>query len=213
MAYEARDWVAWHQAYNDPSSRLSRRLLLVQEHLHRAIDATPGPLQIISMCAGEGRDVVSVLEGHPRREEITALLVELDPQIADAARAAATAAGLTRMAVLTADAGLTDSYAEAVPADVVLVCGVFGNIADDDVRRTIAHLPCLCAPGATVIWTRGKELHRDFALTIRDWFAVSGFDELALEAPAGATFRVGVNRLAVAPRPFEPGVRLFTFLR
>lgn len=32
-----KDWVAWHRAYDDPSSSLSRRLELVRGHLSRAI--------------------------------------------------------------------------------------------------------------------------------------------------------------------------------
>ena len=213
MVDQTRDWVAWHRAYDDPTSRLSKRLLFVQEHLRRAIDATPGPLRIISMCAGEGRDVIGVLAEHPRRAEIAAHLVEIDPGIAAAARAAARSAGLDRVDVVEADAAVTDSYEDAVPADIILACGIFGNIPDNDVRNTIAHLPCLSGPGATVIWTRGRELHRDFALTINEWFSADGFDAVALEAPADATFRVGVNKLVAEPRPFERAVRLFTFLR
>ena len=39
-------------------------------------------------------------------------------------------AGDADVEVLVADAGRTDSYAGRVPAEVVLVCGVFGNISD-----------------------------------------------------------------------------------
>jgi len=47
--------------------------------------------------------------------------------------------------VLGADAGTTSSYRAAVPADLVLVCGVFGNVTDADMMRTIDLLPTLCA--------------------------------------------------------------------
>jgi hypothetical protein len=208
-----RDWVAWHRAYDDPASSLSRRLRAVQEQLRRAIESRPGPLRIISMCAGEGRDVVEVLTGHPRRDEISTRLVELDPRNATIARAAARAAGLDRVEVVEADAAVTDSYAGAVPAEIILACGVFGNIQDDEIRSTVEHLPCLSAPGATVIWTRGWTPDRDVPSAIRGWFAVSGFVEVAFVAPDDAHFRVGVHRLVAAPRPFEPGVRLFTFFR
>jgi hypothetical protein len=57
---------------------------------------------------------------------------------------------------LTADAALTDQYAGMVPAYLVLVCGMFGNMADDDVRRTVGYCTQLCAHGGTVIWTRGR---------------------------------------------------------
>jgi len=38
----------------------------------------------------------------------------------------------------------------------VLVCGVFGNTTDDDVRRTIGYYAQLCAHGGTVVWTRNR---------------------------------------------------------
>ena len=149
-----QDWAEWHRRYDDPASRLSRRLVVVQDYLRRAIDERPGPLRIISMCAGEGRDVLGVLAGHPRAAEITARLVELEPRNAAVARAAAQAAGLSQVEVIEADAGVTDSYDGAVPAEIILACGVFGNVTDSDIKRTVEHIPGMCASGAAVLWTR-----------------------------------------------------------
>jgi len=213
MPDEQRDYAEWHRAYDDPSSQLSRRLLVVQEYLRRAIDDHPGRIQLISMCAGEGRDVVPVLARHPRRAEIAARLVELDSRNVAAARAAVAAAGFDQVEVVEADAAVTDAYAGAVPADIILACGVFGNITDGDVRRTVEHLPCLSAPGATVIWTRGWAPDRDVVSAIRGWFAESGFEEVAFEAAPDNTYRVGAHGLVAPPRAFEPGVRLFSFFR
>jgi hypothetical protein len=41
--------------------------------------------------------------------------------------------------VICTDAGVTDVYAGAVPADLLLVCGVFGNIGDADVQSSRPH--------------------------------------------------------------------------
>jgi hypothetical protein len=222
MTAEPKDWAEWHRAYDDPNSRLSRRLAVVQRELRRAIDAhadagRAGPLRIISMCAGEGRDVIPVLAAHPRRDEITARLVELDPRNAALAREAASAAGLGGVEVVEADAALLDSYAGAAPAEIVLACGIFGNITEDDIRRAIAYLLCLCAEDATVLWTRGHfRGERDVALEIRQWFLDGGFEDVAYESPQsveGPGFRVGVSRLVAPPRPLEAGVRMFTFFR
>jgi hypothetical protein len=121
---------------------------------------------------------------------------------------------------VTGDASVTDAYAGAVPVDLVLVCGVFGNIPDDDVHRTIEALPEFCARDATVIWTR----HRgppDLTPTIREWFADAGFVELGFEstvaeAPQPGAFPaqlVGVHRWPRDPVALELGKRLFTFFR
>ena len=109
------------------------------------------------------------------------------------------------------DASNTDAYAGAVPAQVVQVCGVFGNISDADIRTTIHHLPELCAEGAQVIWTRGR-FAPDLTPSIREWFREAGFREVAFLAIPTTTASVGVHRLTAAPRPFRRGVHLFSFL-
>src|SRR5215470_18129255 len=95
-----RDWVAWHAAYDDPSSSLSTRLRVVRGHLSRALDeAPPGPVRLVSLCAGQGLDVLGVLPGHPRGPDVSAVLVEFDPHNAALARQGAAAAGLSRVEV------------------------------------------------------------------------------------------------------------------
>ena len=115
------------------------------------------------------------------------------------------------MEVVNADASTTSAYAHAVPANIVLVCGVFGNVTDEDVKRTVDQLPALCAAGATVIWTRGT-FEPDLTPNIRAWFEGSGFAELAFIAIPNTTAGVGAAQLVASPRTFEPAVRLFTFL-
>ena len=205
--------MAWHQAYEDPASRLSVRLRVVQEQLRRALDERPGRVRIVSMCAGEGRDVIAVLADHDRRADVTARLVELDARNVEVARQAVNSAGLDNVEVVCADAALTDSYTGAVPADVVMACGVFGNISEDDIKRTIEHLPELCAAGATVIWTRYGGPERDVAQDVRRWLDERGFEEIAFEASDEHVYRVGVHRLMAAPRSLSRAMRLFTFVR
>ena len=208
-----RDWLGWHEHYADPDSPLSRRLRVVQGLIRDAVDAAPpGRVGVVSMCAGQGTDLLGALTGHPRREEVGARLVERDWRNVAIARAAFAAAGLGAVDVVVGDAAVTDAYAGAVPADVVLVCGVFGNVADADVERTIDHLTGFCAPGATVIWTRHRR-PPDLTVEIRSWLARAGFEELAYEAPGDVLFAVGAHRLRAAPAPLTPGVRLFTFIR
>jgi hypothetical protein len=76
---------------------------------------------------------------------VTARLVELNPGNTRLAREQARAAVPENIEVVAADAAITDAYAGAVPADVLVLCGVFGNITAEDITRTITHLPPLCA--------------------------------------------------------------------
>src|SRR3984957_11869238 len=97
-----RDWAVWHEAYDNPDTPLARRLLAVQTRIAEALDrAAPGPLRAISICAGQGRDLIGVLREHPPRRDVTARLVELDPRNAAAARQRAADAGLTQVEVVT----------------------------------------------------------------------------------------------------------------
>jgi hypothetical protein len=118
-------------------------------HLRAEFERAPaGDVRLIGLCAGQGRDVIGVLTGHPRRDNVRARLVVLDECNVALTRQAAQAAGLHGVEVLQADAGITDACAGAVPAQIVVACGIFGNIADSGIRATVAALPRLCAPRA-----------------------------------------------------------------
>src|SRR5262249_32516152 len=82
---------------------------------------------------------------------------------------------------------------------------------DADMMHTVDELPTLCAPGATVIWTRHRR-PPDATPAVRERLAANGFDEVAFHAPAETMFTVGVHRLASPPRPFKREGRLFDFV-
>ncbi len=207
------DWLAWHERYADPGSPLSRRLRLVQRHIAEFLDERPEPsLAVLSLCAGQGRDLIGVLADHPGAGRVHARLIELDERNATAARAAAGAARLPGVTVLQADAADPANFTGAVPADLVLLVGVLGNISDSDARTTIGALPMLCATGATVVWTRTRRAP-DRTPAVRAWFAAAGFAEQTFDAPDGVLFSVGVHRFTGRPRPLASGGRLFTFTR
>jgi hypothetical protein len=204
-------WVGWHDDYDDPESDLSQRLIAVQHRLAGAINqAPPGVVRVISACAGQGQDVIGVLKSHPRASDVQALLVESDQHNVAVARDRIAAAGITGVDVLQADAGLTGTYRDAVPVDVLLLCGIFGNVKDEDVRRTVSNASRLCAPRATVLWTRHRR-DPDRTGEIREWFADAGYEELAFDSPGPDRFALGTIRLVAPPLAYRSDMRLFTF--
>jgi putative methyltransferase len=212
------DWVQWHREYDRPNSSLARRLRVVRHCVRRALAEIDRrgerqPIRLVSMCAGDGRDVLPVLATHHAGRQVRALLVELDPYLAGRARSTATRLGLRAVTIRTADAGVTDAYADFAPAHVLLACGVFGNLTAEHVKRTIATLPRLLTAGGLVIWTRGRPpAGPDPSLDIRTWLAGHGFAELSFAAPADARFRVGMHRLDLpADEPVSAGTRIFAF--
>ncbi len=211
-------WVRWHESYEDPASPLSLRLRLVQSMVRDVLDSVPpehpGPIRIVSLCAGQGRDVIDVVSTHPRGSDVSALLVELDPELAPSARDRAAAAGVAdQVRIVEGDASLCRWYQDSVPADLVLVCGVFGNISRSDLTRTIQALPGFCWMGSEVIWTRHRR-PPDATPFVRAQFADAGFEEVAFEAPDGYVLAVGRHRLVAEPPAgaFDPEAKLFDFV-
>ena len=209
-----RDYRAWHNDYDDPQSSLSQRLAVVQLRLQERLSAMPpGPIQIISMCAGQGRDVIPILQQHLRAPDTRAALLEVDPHNVAVAKGAIAAAGLTGVTAIEADASISDVYAAWIPADILLACGIFGNISDADLEHTVRSLSMLCRQGATVIWTRHWK-QPEMIVAIRQWFAESGFLDLGFDALDNERkMGVGVVSLTGVPLTYKPGLRFFTFLR
>lgn len=212
-AMTLRDYAAWHDEYDRPGSPLHLRLLVVQDLVAAALDGLPpGPIRVISMCAGQGRDLIGVARRHRRGGDLTGVLVEADPRNVAAARDAIARARLGGLSVKQDDAGRSAAYAGAVPANLLVACGIFGNVTDGDVRRTIRFLPALCAPGAWVIWTR-RPREDGIVPSIQDWLQAAGFRPHALVVPEGNLFGVGAARLTATPPPFDLGAALFDFIR
>ncbi len=205
------DWHSWHEDYDRPDSALAHRLRAVQTLIKQALDDAPaGPLRIVSLCAGQGRDLLEVLAEHPRRDDVRARLVELDPRNAAVAAETVNRHRLTGVEVVTGDASLIDHYADLVPADIVVACGIFGNITDEDIERAIGFLPQLTKTGGTVLWTRGRTVP-DRVPLILNWFDDRGFD-LVWVSPPDVSYGVGAHHFTAHPEPLVPGEQIFTFV-
>ena len=200
--------MAWHDAYDEPTSALARRLVVVRRRLAEALDAALAasgrPVRLLSLCSGEGRDVIPEVAGRA----VTAVLVEQDEELC---RRAGAAAG-PGVEVRCGDAGDTATWADAVPVDVLVLCGIFGNVEPAAVAGVIAAVPALVVPGGRVLWTRGRRGDVDRRPEVRRWFVDAGLEELAYEGEP-EPYGVGLNRLAAPPAtpPVLPA-RLFTFL-
>ncbi len=207
------DWIAWHRQYDDQDSGLARRLRAVQAEIGAWLDETaPAPVTVVSACAGDGRDLLQVLAERDDSHRVRATLLEYDRRNVERAARSAAAAALGGIEVRCADAGLADSYSGAVPADLVMMCGVFGNVDDDAVRRLVGTLPQLCRPGATVLWTRHRR-PPDLTGQVRRWFDGAGFEEVSYVAPADHVYSVGRHRFVGEPQQLTGRARWFEFNR
>ena len=205
------DWNRWHDSYDDTNSELADRLRLVRQHVVAAVDTRSGrPVSVVSICAGQGRELIGALENHPRRTEVTGLLVEADQANASFARQWAERVGMAKFRVVHGDASLRSSYDSLDRADLVVLSGVFGHLDDHDVQRTIAFLRELCLPGSSVIWT-SYEVHPERTQFIRETFMANSFENVTYARTAGGTFGVTEERYTGKPLPRRSGQKIFTF--
>jgi hypothetical protein len=174
-------------------------------------------VRVVSLCAGDGRDVLGVLAEREDAARVSVTLVEVLPELVERARSAA-AQVAAHVEVVAADAGRSETYVglATVPADVVLLVGVLGNISDADVAATVAAMPRLCASGATLLWSRGRSLEGadDFVTPVRRAFSAAGFAEVCLRSFDVEDDRtaLGVVRLDGPPAPLGSRETWFTFV-
>jgi hypothetical protein len=202
-------WYSWHAPYDDIVSEQSDRLEAVQDLLVDFFDGAPaGPLRALSVCSGQSRDLLPILISHPRGAGTRATMLELDPLNASFLHGALGSTALTEVDVVVADAGHTSAYDGAVPADLVLLCGVFANVDLADAGRTADLLPALCTPGATVVWSSyGAGLADVDAVVER--LEAGPFERVVLHA--AGTWVVGAHRFTGATAPLPVGEWVFTF--
>jgi hypothetical protein len=207
------DWHDWHERYDDPTSELAGRLRAVRTHVAAVVrDAPEGPVTVVSICGGEGRELIGALVGHPRRGDVHGRLIELDPRNAAVARRGAKEAGLDGLEVVTGNASDSDAYVGLPPADLVVISGLFGHLDDEDQISTIEHLRQLCRTGAGVVWTFTGVVP-DRVPNLRRAFVAREFEELAFEEIPGdeLALTVCLSRHRGDPRPRRAHTTFFTF--
>jgi SAM-dependent methyltransferase len=212
------NWSNWHDEYDDPASELATRMHAVRAQVAGLVAQAPaGPVTVVSICGGQGRETIGALADHPRRADVRGRVVELDPDNAAFARQWAHATGLDAFEVVTGDASASDSYAGLPPVDVVVISGVLGHIDNRDRAQLVAFLRQLLQPGGSVVWTffrRQDDPRREEHLArMRQHFVDGGFEEVAFELLPGDEygFTVAVSRHDGEREPFRAHERIFTF--
>ncbi len=209
------NWSQWLKQYDDFPS-LQARLRIVQEQIVATLDeCPPGPIRIVSLCAGDGRDLLGVIQDHPRRDDVSAWLIDNERESIELGRIAAERLGLTRrMNFVCADAARAENYADHVPADLLLLSGFLGHLRHGDVRKLLQSLPMFCQPGSSVIWNRHLVLYDGHRQTraIRDCLAGIGFEESQFETTAPDGFAVGRVKFKGPAQLFDRSRVLFEFV-
>ena len=207
------DWVKWHRLYETEPSRILR-LEFVEQHLSDCMHGIPaGSFKVVSICSGDGRDIIGVLSDHPRRNDARVRLVEINPNLVEAGRNAIESAGLAKQVeFFLGDATMSSAYADMAPADLVVACGVFGNVRKRHLKQLINSLPLLCQSGGYIVWTHflSRTGMRRIAL-IRGLLRTAGFVEKHLNFSNQAAHLVATHHYAGKSMSLPDDSRLFEF--
>ncbi|MDZ8186955.1 MAG: class I SAM-dependent methyltransferase family protein [Nostoc sp. ChiSLP02] len=208
-----KDWYEWHDLYNT-EPKLQQRLEIVREYIAYSLNASPdGTIRIVSVCAGDGRDLLGVLKNHHRAKDVRARLVEINPDLVERGRATIESLGLSKqIEFINGDATLSSNYIGAVPADIAIACGVFGNLPDEgELSRLLDNLSFLSKPGTFVLWTRGHSQGIPHSDNVRRIFSKSGFEEVNFKLTATGDMGVGIHRYLGENLPQPKEQQLFVF--
>jgi predicted RNA methylase len=209
------DWTSWHERY-ESSKPLQERLNEVCAQITRVISKASGDcVRVISICAGDGRDLVGSLAALRGSATVCATLVESNLQLVAKGQAMVEEFGLAdQIRFRCADATQSETYDGICPADLVILSGAFGNLRAHSVERLIVALQCLCTHGARVIWTRNlREFDDGEAATqkIRACFNAANFvEEVFAQTPQGI-FAVGTHVFFGENKPLSKSEKLFEF--
>jgi ubiquinone/menaquinone biosynthesis C-methylase UbiE len=210
---ESKDWQKWHTLYNDDGSGLAKRLKLVQESIGSSLPETlKGKYQIIDICSGDGRDLLEVLAHHPSSGNVHSYLVEIDSRLAQESERTASDRGLRNVTVVNGDASSLRIYKNVIPADLILLCGIFGNISNEDIRNIIESLAQLSKRGTRVIWTRNLR-NPDVVPIIRDSFITNNFKEVDYKITADGSYAIGTCEFHGLSQQLSDDAQLFTFIK
>ncbi len=208
------DWDHWYQQY-DQSPSLQARLGIVREQIAATLDqCAAGPINILSICAGDGRDVVGALAGHARRADVAAWLLDTHAESIARGQAAAAAAALEGpLHVRQCDAGRAQSYGDLERADLVMLSGFLGHLRHDEAAGLIASLPMLIKPGGAVLWNRHLVMNdgRTQVPAIRALLQQASFEETYFQTTAEDGFAVGRARFKGNVAILDPEKIFFEF--
>jgi hypothetical protein len=146
---------------------------------------------------------------HPRAGDVRGVAVELNAGLAAIAAQALRAAG-TSVEVRCGDAGRPIHWDDVLPVDVLLLAGIFGNLTDEHVQRTVGATASMVRPGGTIIWTRHRKAP-DLTPSIRGWFDDAGCTPVGFASAGPESYAVGVERRSDAPVGKALPEQLFRF--
>ncbi|MNQ86568.1 hypothetical protein D3C85_1017660 [compost metagenome] len=152
-----------------------------------------------------------MLAHYPNNDNVHSYLVEIDAKLARESERTASDKGLQNVTVVNGDASLLRIYSDVIPADLILLCGIFGNITNEDILNTIESLAQLSKQGTRVVWTRNLR-HPEVVPMIRHSFIANDFKEVDYRTTSDDLYAIGIYEFQGLPQRLNDA-RLFKFVK
>ncbi|MNR04651.1 hypothetical protein D3C85_1206300 [compost metagenome] len=153
-----------------------------------------------------------MLAHYPNSDNIHSYLVEIDERLVQECKHTVSDRGLQNVTVVKGDASLLRTYRDVIPADLILLCGIFGNIANEDILNTIESLAQLSKQGTRVVWTRNLRDPKVVPM-IRHSFTANDFKEVDYRTTSDDSYAIGIYEFYGLSQRLKDDIQLFTFIK
>lgn len=181
MFYEQNSsdkWTEWHEnAYNNTNSLAYQRTEIVKNLINKYLYEINKNVVIVSIGAGQGRDILSVLKERKDNNRIFTYLIDTDMECLDYAKNYAEKNNIINVNVVNIDGSLTENYKDIPKADLIIFCGMMNQKNTEEVKSLANNMKFLCNEDAQIIWSR-HGYDEDYSTSFRNVFNENFYKEL-----------------------------------
>lgn len=203
------DWHTWNDHYDNADSELSKRLNKVKEYLKNTLLNIEIPT-VLNICSGQGKDILESMVELDKDAEV--YLIDTNTNSLNAAINFAKTNNIGTITFINEDASHTSTYKKYdIPkSNIVLACGLFGHLNQEDSYGLVDFLKTQIKANGTVIWT--KNIENDSISNLRKYFIDNNFEEISYFGPEGSPWAVVCNKYIGEEFDLSKEYKIFNFI-
>jgi len=206
-------WTEWHEeAYNDINSLPYQRTEIVKDLINKYLSEIDKNIVVISIGAGQSRDILPVLIGRKDNDRITTYLIDTDIECLNYAKNYAKDNNIINVHIVDMDGSLVKNYKDIPKADLIIFCGMMTQKNTDEVKNLANNIKLICNEDAQIIWSR-HGYDGDYSTPFRNVFNENSYKELDFYISHKEPFFICRN--IMMPNPInietEKDVKIFIF--
>ena len=206
-------WTEWHEeAYNDINSLPYQRTEIVKDLINKYLSEIDKDIVVISIGAGQSRDILPVLIGRKDNDRITTYLIDTDIECLNYAKNYAKDNNIINVHIVDMDGSLVKNYKDIPKADLIIFCGMMTQKNTDEVKKLANNIKLICNKDAQIIWSR-HGYDKDYSTPFRNVFNENFYKELDFYISHKEPFFICRNIIMSNPLNIETkkDVKIFIF--